>query len=63
MDNIKNFLNAVSVGDNITAQQHIGAELSAKAFDALEVRKQEIAGSLFGGQTETTETESETTEE
>jgi len=61
MDDIRNFLDAVSVGDNLAAQQHIDAALSAKAFDALDTRKQEIAGSLFGGQPETTETE--TTEE
>ncbi len=61
MDDIRNFLDAVAVGDNLAAQQYIDAALSAKSFDALDTRKQEIAGSLFVGQSETTETE--TTEE
>jgi hypothetical protein len=55
MDDIKNFIDAISKGDNVSAQEYVDSVLSAKAFDALETRKHEIAGSLFTGQTETAE--------
>ena len=55
MSEIRDFLDAVGTGDNIAAQSHIEAILSAKAFDALDSRKQEIAATLFTGQPETTE--------
>lgn len=53
MSDIRDFLDAVGTGDNIAAQSHIDSILSSKAFDALDSRKQEIAASLFTGQTET----------
>lgn len=59
MSEIRDFLDAVGTGDNIAAQSHIESILSAKAFDALDVRKQEIASSLFTGQPETQETTEE----
>jgi len=57
MSSIRDFLNSVSQGDNISAQDHIETVLSAKAFEALDAKKQEMAATLFTGQQETTETE------
>ena len=57
MSSIRDFLNSVSQGDNISAQDHIETALSAKAFEALDAKKQEMAATLFTGQQETTETE------
>lgn len=57
MSSIRDFLNSVSQGDNISSQDHIEAALSAKAFEALDAKKQEMAATLFTGQQETSETE------
>ena len=62
MSEIRDFLDAVGTGDNIAAQSHIESILSAKAFDALDARKQEMAASLFTGQSEVTETPTATEE-
>lgn len=56
MSDIKDFLDAVGTGDNVAAQSHIESILSAKAFEMLDVKKQEIAATLFSGQSETQET-------
>jgi hypothetical protein len=57
MSSIRDFLDSVSRGDNIAAQEHIEAAISAKAFDALDAKKQEIAATLFAGHQESSEIE------
>jgi len=52
MENINNFINSITAGDNVTAKEELEELLSSKAFDALQGRKQEIASTLFGGQQE-----------
>ena len=52
MENINNFINSITAGDNVTAKEELEELLSSKAFDALQYRKQEIASTLFGGQQE-----------
>jgi len=47
---IQNIINNIAAGENIAAKEGIENVLSAKAFDALQGRKQEIAATLFGGQ-------------
>lgn len=68
--NIQDIINNISAGDSAAAKEGIENVLSAKAFDALQGRKQEIAATLFGGQeqepeevTGDEETEEEITEE
>jgi hypothetical protein len=60
--NINDIINNIAAGDNVAAKESIENVLSAKAFDALQGRKQEIASALFGGQ-EAEETQEEVTEE
>lgn len=57
MSSIRDFLDSVAQGDNIAAQDYIEAALSAKAFEALDTKKQEMAATLFTGHQETSETE------
>jgi len=57
---IQDVINNIAAGDNVAAKEGIENVLSAKAFDALQDRKQEMAATLFGGQEQDTE---ETTEE
>lgn len=52
MENIKQFIDNIIDGDNIAAKESVEQILSAKSFDALQSRKQEIATTLFGGQEE-----------
>jgi len=59
MENINNFINSITAGENVTAKEELEELLSSKAFDALQVRKQEIASTLFGGQEEEQEEYSE----
>ena len=63
--NTQDIINNIAAGDNIAAKEGIENVLSAKAFDALQGRKQEIASTLFGGQEQEPEeiTDSEETEE
>ena len=55
------FVTQIATGDAVGAKQTMSDMLSAKAFEALDARKQEIASTLFGGQEE--ETEEETVEQ
>jgi hypothetical protein len=48
--NIQDIINDIAAGESIAAKEGIENVLSAKAFDALQSRKQEIATTLFGGQ-------------
>jgi hypothetical protein len=47
---IQEIINHIAAGDSIAAKESIENVLSAKAFDALQGRKQEMAATLFGGQ-------------
>ncbi len=49
------FVTQIATGDAVGAKQTMSDMLSAKAFEALDARKQEIASTLFGGQEETEE--------
>ena len=60
--NIDDIINNIAAGDNVAAKESIENVLSAKAFDALQGRKQEIASALFGGQETENNTEEETQE-
>ena len=57
--NIDDIINNIASGDNVAAKESIENILSAKAFDALQGRKQEIASTLFGGQAQEAEENSE----
>lgn len=64
---IQDIINNIAAGDSIAAKEGIENVLSAKAFDALQGRKQEMAATLFGGQEQSDEKnandEEETTEQ
>jgi hypothetical protein len=64
---IQDIINNIAAGDSIAAKEGIENVLSAKAFDALQGRKQEMATTLFGGQEQSGEEnandEEETTEQ
>ena len=62
---IQDIINNIAAGDSIAAKEGIENVLSAKAFDALQGRKQEMAATLFGGQEheEVADDEEETTEQ
>ena len=47
---IQEVINHIAAGDSISAKEGIENVLSAKAFNALQGRKQEMAATLFGGQ-------------
>ena len=53
--NIQDIINNVAAGDSVAAKESIENVLSAKAFNALQGRKQEIASTLFGGQNQEAE--------
>lgn len=59
MDAVRNFINQVAQGDNVNAKETLDNLLSARAFEALESKKQELGSTLFNGvqETETQETE------
>ena len=47
---VQEVINQIAAGDSVAAKEGIENVLSAKAFDALQARKQEMAATLFGGQ-------------
>lgn len=51
---IQTILGNIAAGENSAAKEGIENILSAKAFDALQGRKQELASAIFGGQEEST---------
>ena len=57
MENVRNFIDLVALGDNIAAREELDKILSQKAFDALDARKKEIAGAIFGTTEEPEQTE------
>ena len=48
MEDVRNFVDLVALGDNIAAKEELDKILSQKSFDVLESRKQQIAGAIFG---------------
>jgi len=47
--NIQDIINNIAAGENLVAREGLENALSAKAFDALQGRKQEIASALYAG--------------
>jgi hypothetical protein len=47
--NIQDIINNIAAGENLVAKEGLENALSAKAFDALQDRKQEIASALYAG--------------
>ena len=56
---IQDIINNIAAGENIAAKEGIENVLSAKAFDALQGRKQEMASTLFGGKEQNDEENSQ----
>lgn len=56
--NIQDFIGQVANGEAAQAKETLSDILSAKAFEALDLKKQELAQSIFTGKEEI-ETESE----
>lgn len=52
-EHIKQFLDQIMNGQNSEARESLENVLSAKAFDALDTHKKEIASSLFSDKEET----------
>jgi hypothetical protein len=52
---LKDIVNNIAAGDSAAAKEGIENVLSAKAFDALQGRKQEMAATIFGGQEQSDE--------
>jgi len=50
------FIDQIATGDALGAKNTMSDMLSAKAFEALDARKQELAASLFGGEKKEEET-------
>ena len=52
---IQDIINNIAAGENVAAKEGLENALSAKAFDALQGYKQEIAATLYGGQEQESE--------
>jgi len=50
--NAQDFINSVATGNAVEAKDTLNNLLSARAFEALETKKIEIAQTLFGGSQE-----------
>lgn len=57
MEQVRNFIDMVAQGQNDEARTALDELLSARAFEALEAKKQEIGATLFNGKTEEETTE------
>jgi hypothetical protein len=55
MEQIKNFIDLLSQGENAGAKTTLEDLLSVRAFEMLDVKKREMASSLFGGVSESQE--------
>lgn len=51
----KTFINQLASGQAADAKETLADLLSARAFEALDARKQELASALFNGQEDTVE--------
>ena len=49
---VSNFINNIASGNAIEAKESLNDLLSARAFEALDARKQELAQSIFTGEEE-----------
>lgn len=54
MDYIRQFIDNLAAGNNTEAKESIENALSAKAFDALDGHKKNIAQTIFNGNSEET---------
>lgn len=61
MEQVRNFIDLVGQGNNVAAKDALDELLSARAFEALDAKKQEIGSTLFGGQPEAVEEPTEET--
>ena len=43
MDNVKDFVNSIATGDNLSAETHFNSALAAKVGDALETKRVDVA--------------------
>jgi len=59
---IQNFINQIAAGDNVEAKDTLDGVLSAKAFDALQAHKKDLATTIFGGKEEDQEVEEDSEE-
>jgi len=55
VEQIRSFISQVSTGQAAEAKQTLNDMISAKALDALQAKKQEMASNVFNGQQETQE--------
>ena len=53
--NIQDIINNIAAGDNVAAKESIENVLSAKAFESLQGKKQEMAATIFGGKEQESE--------
>lgn len=49
MEEVRNFIDLVASGNNVEAKDALSELLSARAFDALDDKKKEMASTLFNG--------------
>ena len=56
------FIEQLAAGQASDAKETLSNLLSARAFEALDTRKQELASTLFGGQVAATQEQEEQTE-
>ena len=56
------FIDRLAAGQAADAKETLSNLLSARAFEALDTRKQELASTLFGGQVAATQEQEEQTE-
>jgi hypothetical protein len=54
------FIDQLAAGQSADAKDTLADLLSARAFEALDAKKQEMARTLFGGQEQETQQETET---
>jgi hypothetical protein len=59
---IQNFINQIAAGDNAEAKDTLDSVLSAKAFEALQAHKQQLATTIFGGEENAEEVEEDSEE-
>lgn len=59
MEQIRNFIDLVAQGNNNEARDTLDELLSARAFGALDDKKQEIGATLFGSQEQEEEQQEE----
>lgn len=57
------FIDQLAAGQAADAKETLSNLLSARAFEALDARKQELGATLFGGQQQVEQEEQETEEE